>query len=135
MPVLRRAIASNTPPKDTSFFRIFDLCMIENWVRHQGNAGPEATAAAPFRAPSIDRHTLYLPGSTGSALSWPCSQNRNQSRFRSLTTSLCLGPNLKIGRASCRARVCPSGYIPVVAVTLKEKRTHDTKSHHKPQPH
>src|SRR3546814_2508569 len=30
MPVLRRAIASNTPPKDTSFFRIFDLSMIEN---------------------------------------------------------------------------------------------------------
>src|SRR3546814_21126704 len=76
MPVLRRAIASNTPPKDTSFFRIFDLCMIENWVRHQGNAGPEATAAAPFRAPSIHRHTLYCPGSTGSALSWPSTHNQ-----------------------------------------------------------
>lgn len=23
------------PPRDTSFTRIFDLCMIENWVRHQ----------------------------------------------------------------------------------------------------
>src|SRR3546814_18564907 len=97
MPVLRRAIASNTPPKDTSFFRISDLCMIENWVRHQGNAGPEATAAAPFRAPSIDRHTLYYPGPTGYSLSCPCSQTRNPSRFRSYTTSLCLCPNLFCG--------------------------------------
>ncbi len=23
------------PPRDTSFMRIFDLCMIENWIRHQ----------------------------------------------------------------------------------------------------
>jgi len=24
------------PPRDTSFMRTFDLCMIENWIRHQG---------------------------------------------------------------------------------------------------
>jgi asparagine synthase (glutamine-hydrolysing) len=23
------------PPRDQSFFRVFDLCMIENWIRHQ----------------------------------------------------------------------------------------------------
>lgn len=33
---LRRTIQSDMPAKDTSFFRIFDLCMIENWIRHQG---------------------------------------------------------------------------------------------------
>src|SRR3546814_12567884 len=29
---------------------------------------------------------------------------------------------LKIGRASCRERVCPYGYISVVAVALKKKK-------------
>lgn len=41
MLALRKTIQSDIPSKDTSFFRIFDLCMIENWIRHQG------TAAAP----------------------------------------------------------------------------------------
>jgi asparagine synthase (glutamine-hydrolysing) len=32
---LRRYIAAELPPRDRSFMRIFELCMVENWVRHQ----------------------------------------------------------------------------------------------------
>lgn len=39
MDAVRNTIRSDVPAKDTSFFRIFDLCMIENWIRHQGDAG------------------------------------------------------------------------------------------------
>src|SRR3546814_17634447 len=50
MPVLRRAIASNTPHKHTSFFRIFALCLNENWVRNQDNAGTDTPAADHYHA-------------------------------------------------------------------------------------
>lgn len=33
IPALEAYLASPTPPRDRSFMRIFDLCMIENWVR------------------------------------------------------------------------------------------------------
>ena len=61
MDALRKTIQSVTPAKDTSFFRIFDLCMIENWIRHQGDAaavrpGSEVTAAS---ASAIDRQIRY----------------------------------------------------------------------------
>lgn len=36
VPALRAFMTSDVPPKDISFLRTFDLCMIENWVRHQG---------------------------------------------------------------------------------------------------
>lgn len=32
---LEAFLASTRPPRDTSFMRVFDLCMIENWLRHQ----------------------------------------------------------------------------------------------------
>lgn len=32
---LERFFRTPLPPRDTSFMRIIDLCMIENWVRHQ----------------------------------------------------------------------------------------------------
>lgn len=32
---LRSYLDSTLPARDTSFTRVFDLCMIENWVRHQ----------------------------------------------------------------------------------------------------
>ena len=32
---LERFIASTMPLHDSSFFRVSELCMIENWVRHQ----------------------------------------------------------------------------------------------------
>lgn len=35
-PALSAFVESPLPPRDTSFMRIFDLCMIENWARHQG---------------------------------------------------------------------------------------------------
>ena len=52
MDALRKTIQSDVPAKDTSFFRIFDLCMIENWVRHQGAAaavrsGPDVGGPTP----------------------------------------------------------------------------------------
>lgn len=28
-------VSASLPPRDTSFMRMFDLCMIENWIRHQ----------------------------------------------------------------------------------------------------
>src|SRR3546814_18726320 len=31
-------------------------------------------------------------------------------------------PGIQLGRASCRERVCPYGYISVVAVSLKKKK-------------
>ena len=32
---VRRRIESHLGPRDESFIRIFELCMTENWVRHQ----------------------------------------------------------------------------------------------------
>lgn len=58
---LRSTIHSNVPAKDTSFFRIFDLCMLENWIRHQGAvvaAGSVAAVAAPT-ASAMARQTGY----------------------------------------------------------------------------
>jgi len=31
---LRLYVEGNGPTRDRSFTRIFDLCMVENWVRH-----------------------------------------------------------------------------------------------------
>src|SRR3546814_20192715 len=39
-------------------------------------------------------------------------------------------PRDKIGRASCRERVCPYVYISVVAVTLKQKIHTEIRRHH-----
>ncbi|QDW67581.1 asparagine synthase C-terminal domain-containing protein [Luteimonas granuli] len=33
---LETFVDTSLPPRDTSFMRVFDLCMIENWIRHQG---------------------------------------------------------------------------------------------------
>jgi len=35
IPALDTYLASSAPPRDRSFMRVFDLCMIENWVRRQ----------------------------------------------------------------------------------------------------
>lgn len=43
---LRTTVQSDAPAKDTSFFRIFDLCMIENWIRYQGRFSANLGAAA-----------------------------------------------------------------------------------------
>lgn len=60
MPALRTTLASVAPPRDISFFRIFDLCMIENWISHQGSDTPRVAVPPPFRSGSfIDRQTLY----------------------------------------------------------------------------
>lgn len=32
---LAKFLATDLPPRDLSFFRVFELCMIENWIRHQ----------------------------------------------------------------------------------------------------
>ncbi len=32
---IRQSVQRHRPPRDESFFRTFDLCMVENWVRHQ----------------------------------------------------------------------------------------------------
>lgn len=34
---LRRTAASGHHPQDAMNLRVFDLCMIENWIRHQGS--------------------------------------------------------------------------------------------------
>ncbi|KLJ02549.1 asparagine synthase-related protein [Luteimonas sp. FCS-9] len=34
-PALEAFFAMNLHPRDTTFMRIFDLCMVENWLRHQ----------------------------------------------------------------------------------------------------
>lgn len=35
-PALEALFKATPPPRDTSFVRAFDLCMIENWIRHTG---------------------------------------------------------------------------------------------------
>lgn len=32
---VERFVSTPRPPRDTSFMRMFDLCMVENWLRHQ----------------------------------------------------------------------------------------------------
>lgn len=60
VPALRTFMGSDAPPKDVSFLRAFDLCMIENWVRHQcaglGSSGRPLTLRPPAR---IDRQIAY----------------------------------------------------------------------------
>lgn len=60
VPALRTFMGSDAPPKDVSFLRAFDLCMIENWVRHQcagrGSSGRPVTLRPPAR---IDRQIAY----------------------------------------------------------------------------
>ncbi|MDH5823904.1 asparagine synthase C-terminal domain-containing protein [Luteimonas sp. RD2P54] len=57
---LRAFMSSDVPPKDVSFLRIFDLCMVENWVRHQGTGRGSSGLPAGLRPPArIDRQTAY----------------------------------------------------------------------------
>ena len=60
VPALRTFMGSDVPPKDVAFLRTFDLCMIENWVRHQGAGRGSAGRPVTLRPPArIDRQTAY----------------------------------------------------------------------------
>lgn len=69
------------PERGRSFTRIFDICMVENWVRHQSESPPPS--AARDRPAFIARQCSYSGRFSGLGSSTPSSQNRNQSRFRS----------------------------------------------------
>lgn len=59
VPALRAFMRSDVPPRDVSFLRTFDLCMIENWVRHQGAGAPPLPPAALRPPARIDRQIAY----------------------------------------------------------------------------